>query len=236
MMIKNSARVLLDKVLLRFGCHIMPSSTHMISDRLTGLPKPKVIVDVGVGRGTPELYDAFSDQQLVLLEPLREYEPVLSKICTTRQNCSYLITAVGADNTVREINVEPEDWQLSSLVARSALTSTSGYAQPRQVRVATLDTIVSNLSLSGPFGLKIDTEGYELPVIMGATEFLRNTLFVIAEVSIMRRFENSYTLEEFVASMYERGFRVFDVLNIFQPETSGTRYLDLVFLRHDCMP
>lgn len=43
-----------------------------------------------------------------------------------------------------------------------------------------------------PFGLKVDTGGADPDVVEGAHEFLRETEFVIAEVSIAERFEGGY--------------------------------------------
>ena len=55
--------------------------------------------------------------------------------------------------------------------------------------------------------LKIDTEGYELNVILGATETLKSTEFVLAEVRHNHEsFEGVYKLHEFVNAMHDNGF------------------------------
>jgi hypothetical protein len=40
---------------------------------------PRTVVDVGAGRGTPQLYEAFPEAYHFLVEPLTEYESDLSK-------------------------------------------------------------------------------------------------------------------------------------------------------------
>ena len=198
--------------------------------RISRLGSPATIVDVGVGAGTPELYKAFPDAGLLLIEPLAEYEPHLKAICASRPRCRYALAAVGARKDTRSIQVVPGFLEHSSFLTRTPLAATYNLVEERVVNVTTLDTLMAELSPTPPFGLKIDTEGLELDVIRGATAFLRETEFVIAEVSILKRFESSYTFAEFISEMAARGFEVFDVLQVVRPDPSGTRYVDLAFV------
>ena len=61
-------------------------------------------------------------------------------------------------------------------------------------------------SFQSPFGLKIDTEGFDYQVIQGARNFLRETQFVIAEVNVAKRYEGGYSFAEFIAIRDENGF------------------------------
>ena len=44
---------------------------------------PYTIIDVGVAKGTPDLYDVFPDSFFYLIEPLKEFESDLIKILRT---------------------------------------------------------------------------------------------------------------------------------------------------------
>jgi hypothetical protein len=57
-------------------------------------------------------------------------------------------------------------------------------------------------------------EGYEHHVIEGAEALLRQTSFVIAEVSISARFEGAMSCPEFIALMQGHGFSVHSVLGV----------------------
>jgi FkbM family methyltransferase len=139
---------------------------------------PRMIVDVGAGRGTPQLYEAFPEAYHLLVEPLTEYESDLRRVLEPYHG-EYIFAAAGATNTRAFINVEPRP-MLSSFLARTNLTSTGKQVEKREVAVKTLDTLVEEYGLESPFGLKIDTEGFEDQVIRGATNFLRRTEFVAA--------------------------------------------------------
>jgi hypothetical protein len=66
---------------------------------------------------------------------------------------------------------------------------------------------------SGPFGLKVDAEGYEHVVVEGASQLLTQTEFVIAETSVSDRFEGGARVDEFIALMRDHGFAVADLLS-----------------------
>ena len=59
----------------------------------------------------------------------------------------------------------------------------------------------------GKIGIKIDTEGYELNVIKGAQNTLKDTGFVIAEVRHNHKsFSEQYSLHEFIEIMNKNNF------------------------------
>jgi hypothetical protein len=79
--------------------------------------------------------------------------------------------------------------------------------------MTTLDALLAEHHWEPPFGLKVDTEGYEQDVIKGAAELLGQTQFVIAEVNVTKRFEKSYSFAEFVGLMESHGLHLCDILD-----------------------
>lgn len=184
---------------------------------------PALVVDVGVNQGTPQLYRAFPHAELLLVEPLHESEAYMRDLLTRRKG-SYVLAAVGSQPGTATITVDRRRPGKSSLLERTALTNDAHDEKERRpVPVTTLDALLRERELRGPFGLKIDTEGFELEVIRGATEFLKQTQFVLAEVSIGARFEGSYTFAEFIGEMHERGFGACHVM------TPGKAYSNVLF-------
>lgn len=96
------------------------------------------------------------------------------------------------------------------------------------VEVHSLDYLVAANDLRGTFGLKIDTEGFEMSVIRGATKTLKQSAFVIAEVSMKERFAGGYTFRQFINEMAIHGFEAVDILSF--PRHSN--YFDILFLPH----
>ncbi len=56
------------------------------------------------------------------------------------------------------------------------------------------------------------------------------TEFVIAEVSVARRFEGSYSFAEFIDAMSREDFRLDDILTVERsPKAGGSLFLDAMF-------
>lgn len=186
---------------------------------------PRTVVDVGVADGTPQLYEAFPDAYHVLIEPLKKHEPSLQSYLKTHRG-EYFLTAIGVRDGRAVIDVVPANPGKSSFLQRTELTATDDPVVKREVPLAKLDSLMRRHNFQAPFSLKIDTEGFEYQVIEGASDFLRMTEFVIAEVSIARRFHGSYRFSDFTELMNENGFFLWDILNVV-----GKRYVDAVFRR-----
>jgi FkbM family methyltransferase len=168
----------------------------------------------------------------VLIEPLKENEPHLQRILREYKG-EYVLCAVGDREEELTINVEPNARNKSSLHARTDLTSTGDLLERRKLPVTTLDTLMKKHNFQPPFGLKIDTEGHEYQVVEGASEFLRATQFVIAEVSVAKRFAGSYSFSEFIEIMDRSGFSLYDILKIkkTKPPLSKLQFVDAMFRR-----
>jgi FkbM family methyltransferase len=198
---------------------------------------PATVIDVGAGRGTHQLYEAFPDAYQVLVEPLQEFEHHLEKILTQYRG-EYLLTAVGSADGEVTIGVN-EGCLFSSSIKGIEWYRPNPQAPvvERKVPMTTLDKLYEQRRWTPPFGLKIDVEGFEDHVIRGAEKLLTETQFVIAEVSVAERFTDSYTFAEFVSMMDERGFVVCDVLDAPRPRRDRELwFMDLMFWRKDSLP
>jgi len=193
---------------------------------LSKICSPKTVFDVGVGRGTPELYGAYPGAKFILVEPLSEFGPALEGLAR-ELNCVVCRKAVGEKAGTISINIE-NDPQTSSVCDRPRTDSPD---KTRSVEVTTLDAILAeNPGLSSPVLLKIDVEGFELQVLKGAAELLNISEIVIVETSIAKRFEGGTVLEDVVEFMRSRGFRIFDFLTITRREdVPGAHMVDVVF-------
>jgi FkbM family methyltransferase len=194
---------------------------------------PATMIDVGAGRGTQPLFDAFPDAYHVLIEPLEECQPTLSEHLMKYRGEQLAVAAGDADATA-EIHVDTETtWMNSSMLERPWLKpEENAKFETRPVPMRTLDGLLEERKWTPPFGLKLDTEGYEARVIAGAESLLSMTQFVIAEVLLTGMFGGSYTFAEFISLMDSRGFALIDILDGFKSAMNqGMVYLDALFAR-----
>lgn len=199
---------------------------------LSQICQPRTVIDVGVGHGTFPLYEAFPKARFILIEPLKEYEDSIGKIAK-KYNCDIHYKAVGDRECKLEINIDTGKLTRSSFMDRTSLTRTGNPLEKRTVEVTTLDTIFrESHTLEGPILLKIDTEGHELSALEGAESLLQVVDIVITEVSIAKRFKNSYEFEDIISYMNENGFHVFSFLTMYHPKGEvRQRFADVVFKR-----
>lgn len=221
----NEAAVRLEKI-LKDKKHVLPgwSPTY-----LSQLGLMKTIIDVGVLRGTPSLYKAFPDAYLVLVEALPNYREVCEELIKDRPGELHNVAAGSYDGEI-EINFLEEAPARSSVLTH--IVGGTATRTKMNVPMRKLDTLFSGRNLEGDILLKIDTEGYEMEVLKGASELLPKVKFVIAETSVRRRHENSYLFADLITFMRSKGFDVFDVITTTRsaPNAPGASIIDVVFL------
>lgn len=179
------------------------------------------IIDVGVGHGTAELYDAFPNCRFVLVDPQREAASLLR--C---KPAKYIFVNKGLAASPGTLVLKEQEVGKTTFLQRTPLTQSPTLAE-YEVQVTTLDELLDSLEFQGPIGIKIDTEGYDLEVIKGLNRYWSVVQFVICEASVRRRFVGSYQMSELVSHMLSQGFLFFNFLN---PASVRPRYYDILFV------
>jgi FkbM family methyltransferase len=186
---------------------------------------PSTIFDIGVNEGTPWFYQSFPDGRKVLIEPRQDSLDTTLKAFPEFEFETFCC-ALGSENSTATLNVVARPgW--SGIPERAAIAAAE-VEETVEVPVRRLDEIATEFS--GPFGLKIDTEGYELEVLKGAAGIMQQCEFIIAEVSVMKRFQNGYRFSDIISFMREFDFELLDVLN---PQRRPTRFMDCMFVKYD---
>ena len=193
--------------------------------------EPKTIIDVGAADGTPGLYDYFPDADLLLIDPLEEHMPALREIGRKHARAKITLGAAGAAPGEIAINVYP-----NRLTGSSCMVDPCGIGSARRVPMITLDGECAARGLRAPYLIKVDTQGFELEVLRGATAVLAETEIVILEVSFFRLFTSNPIFSEVILFMAERGFELYDFLgSSTRPLDGALAQADVVFARRTGM-
>ncbi|MDF0518085.1 FkbM family methyltransferase [Bradyrhizobium yuanmingense] len=195
------------------------------------LPKVKTIIDVGVAYGTPDLYAHFPDAELILVEGSPEFHSFLQSQVLGSRKGRLVKFAVGSSSGSGYLRLNGPG---SSLLTASRMTGLyNKELETVEVQIRRLDELVSADELKHPTLLKIDTEGFELEVLKGSEALLPNIDFIIAEVSLIKRFQKSYQASEIINWLQEREFQIFQIIDCI-PDSKGIfRYADFVFARRE---
>ena len=192
--------------------------------------KPQTIIDVGVAYQTSELYQAFRDAHILLIEPLVEFEPFLGKICA-EYSAQYILAAAGETPGTVLLNVRADKVGSSIL---SEVQGSSVDSCPRTVPVITIDEACLERNLRGPFLIKADVQGAELQVLAGAKRTLQETEVIILEVSLFGFWIGGPQFYDVIAYMKECGFVAYDLCGfLYRPFDNALCQVDMIFAREN---
>ena len=234
---RTLARRALERMLLRFDYRLadMKSDPLGLGGACAMLTQmgftPKTVVDVGVGPGTPWLYEAFPSARFELFEAIDSFRPEIEQ-ATRGLDAGLHFCALGeAPSTlIIEFNRATPTSSTMAKYEPSYLKPAMGVVE-KEVAVRTLEEFGP---FAGPVLLKLDVEGYEAHVLRGAGRALDNVEVVITEASVMRRTKAEPSLAEFLGLLESLGFALINIAEISPVSRGGPiAYMDLVFVRHE---
>jgi FkbM family methyltransferase len=188
--------------------------------------QPGTIIDVGAASGqwTLMAMDYWPGAQYRLIEPLQEQKSVLDALRAQKANVHYHIAVAGARAGEISFNVS-SDLDGSGVYEENA-------PDARKVPVMRIDDIVAGSK--GPYLLKLDTHGYEMPILEGATQTLQQTLALIIEVYGFRVSPTCLLFHELSQKIDSFGFRLVDMVDVTRRKKDNAFWqADAIYIRKD---
>jgi FkbM family methyltransferase len=202
-----------------------PADMHTAMQR-RALPRIATVIDVGAsdGRWSREMMRHYPAANYLLIEAqARTHGEALRQFHATHANVSYELCAAGNQNG--QIHFDASD-PLGGQALPEAY-STNDIVVPME----TVDALVSNRGLSGPFLLKLDTHGFEVPIFEGARETLPQCAMLIVEAYNFTVCAGSLRFYELCPYLDARGFRCVDIFDLLvRPHDQALWQMDMVFL------
>lgn len=191
----------------------------------SGIPI-KTILDVGASNGSwsIECMQYLTATEYVLFEPQPVHEPDLEAFkCNSEQNITLIKKAVGSTEGVTFFHAsDPFGGALSSVDGKDMI----------QVPVTTIDRVVQEHSLNGPFLLKLDTHGYEPSILTGAVETLEHCSVLIIEAYNFHITSEALLFWELCVELAKKGFRCVDVVDLLHRQVDSALWqMDIIFIR-----
>lgn len=183
---------------------------------------PDTIVDVGAFEGgwSQMVHDIWSGAAQVMVEANPTKEPAL-KAVAERLGARLEIALLGPED-----GVEKDFYVMES--GSSVLPENSPSARDvHTIPTRRLDTLLGE---GGVDLLKLDVQGFELEVLKGAPETLKQVQAVVLEVSLLEINAGAPLMAEVVAFMKAERFEVADLLEVHhRPLDKATNQIDLLF-------
>jgi FkbM family methyltransferase len=184
------------------------------------------VLDVGAsdGRWSKLCMAAYMDSHYVLYEPQDCHSESLNAFKSEFRDKSTIIKkAVGGKEGKIYFDVtDPFGGSLRD--SKTACTE--------EVDLTTLDKTIEENALQGPFLLKLDTHGFEIPILKGFENNLENCNALIIEAYNYNIEPESVTFWELCNYLFQRGFRPIDLVDIMYRQYDDSLWqMDIVFIK-----
>ena len=198
-----------------------------------------LVIDVGANDGqfSLELRAGGYSGQIVSVEPMTSAHERLSDL--SQGDSAWHVhprCAVGDKTDVIELNIAGNSVSssvLPMLASHSNAAPESAYRGKETVPLTTLDLILPKyLGQSNAPLLKIDTQGYEWQVLLGAKEMIPKVRGVLMEVSLIPLYDGQHLWQESISQLEAEGFVLWALEPVFIDHSNGrTLQMDALFFR-----
>ncbi|HSA80456.1 MAG TPA: FkbM family methyltransferase [Geminicoccaceae bacterium] len=211
------------KVAQHLVAHALSTPAALARIAARGL-EVRTVIDVGAsdGRWSLQAEDVWAGARYHLVEANRVHEDRLRRLCARKPEYSYSLLAAGpTDGTVPFDDGKP-------FGGRAAPDDGAPHAVVPQ---RSLSSLVAELGLAPPFLIKLDTHGYEAPILDGAASLLRDTNLFVIEAYNFPLPPDGLRFHQLCGLMAERGFNVIDVSEPLWRSKDGALWqFDLFFI------
>jgi FkbM family methyltransferase len=184
------------------------------------------VIDVGASNGSwSEVCMRYlPDAKYLLVEAQPGHVPRLKEFCGKHANSQFLLAAAGNQDGYCYFDDSDPFGGLASNEANEACRT--------KLPMVRLDSVIARDNLPGPYLLKLDTHGFELQIIQGAEELLRNAELAIIEAYIFRLNDEALLSHELCMEMDKRGFQLVDFSEpMWRAKDQALWQWDLFFVR-----
>lgn len=186
------------------------------------------VIDIGAsdGKWSKETMGIFPDASFLAVEPLTEQTEALETLKRKSDRFDYASCVAGETDGQEAVLSVSDDLDGSSI--------DGGGGKDRTIRVRTIDALTSEKKLDGPFLLKFDTHGYEIPILNGAKNTLKRTNIIIMEVYNFKITKHAKTFHEMCMFLEGLGFCCYDMAGpMLRLYDKAFWQMDLFFCRAD---
>jgi FkbM family methyltransferase len=186
------------------------------------------LIDVGASNGSWSKTFAryFPGRHHLLIDANEVHVPELTKVCEENPDWHYMLAAVGGKNEELYFDAsDPLGGHLSKHIHNENYRSCTS---------TTIDDLLQKQPLPGPFIIKLDTHGVEIPILTGSANALRQTNALVIEAYNFSFSEPAVPFWDLCRYLFDLGFRPLDVFDLLYREVDNAFWqFDLLFVRSD---
>ncbi len=186
--------------------------------------KVNTVIDIGAsdGRWSLDCLSLFPGAQYLLVEAQKEHENSLRSVVEVHPNFEYVIAAAGRGEGKVYFN-------------NDSLFGGTAFSEPIdggiEVLMTSIDHEVKTRELASPYLIKLDTHGFEVPILEGAKETIKHASLVIIEAYNYRLLKDSLKYYELCVYMEKLGFSTIEMVDVMLRQHDASFWqMDLFFI------
>jgi FkbM family methyltransferase len=172
---------------------------------------------------------------IISFEPLPDAYEQLAEAARLDGRWTALRYALGATNCHSTIHVAGNSWSsslLPMLPGHTKAAPASAYVDEKPVEVRTLDSLAGQLCADARrVLLKVDTQGFTLAVLEGASEMLARVAALNVEMSLVPLYEGEPLIDRIAQYLYARSFRLVHLAPEFVTPSGEQLQVNGIFVR-----
>lgn len=211
------------------NAHSPDTSFKAMLGRLANRHIPiNTVIDVGASNGcwSKEMMKVYPSADYLLIEANPLHQPDLESFIASNDNVEFTLSVAG--DRVGSVYFDDSD-----LFGGTASLEAGG-TMAKTLPSTTIDVEIKDRALSGPYLLKLDTHGFELPILEGASESLKLCNILVIETYNFNLTGDCLMFWEMCTHLASLGFRPLDIVEpMFRPKDQAFWQIDIVFARDD---
>jgi FkbM family methyltransferase len=185
------------------------------------------VIDIGASNGAWSLaaMPFFPRAKYLLIEAQQVHEPHLKSFTAAHANAQYVLKAAGE---------KPGSVFFDAADSFAGQARTSMAPGLIEIPVTSVDHEVAARVLPGPYLLKFDVHGFELPILRGAEKTMAQTDLIVMECYNFKIADEMLLFYDMCRYMDEHSFRVVDISEpLWRYRDNAFWQMDFFFVRSD---
>ncbi len=232
---KNKLFWIIKKLLNRAGYDI--TKYHPSYDILLQKYDFKTVLDIGANDGqfATDIHKRLPKAQIYSFEPLKESFAKLSENMSEVKNFKAFNFALGEQSGTMEISrsaFSPSSSLRKMASLHKEIYPKSAMSVKEEITIKRLDDVLSGIKFEKPLLIKIDVQGYEDKVILGALKTLPLATMIVTETSFVTLYEGQPLFGDIHDLLRPLGFSYHGSKERhWNPKTGEVLYEDSIFLK-----
>lgn len=200
-------------------------------------PEVKTIIDVGANQGQFALAagEIFPDANIYSFEPVPEVFDILKKNTESAGNIRVFNTALGSE--AGQIKFYKNDFSHASSAFpihnnQVEMLPETSHTTEITVGVDRLENFLRKIELKAPVLLKLDVQGFEKEVLLGAGD-MTGIDYLLFETSFMPMYQGEPLFDEMHSFVKEKGYEPVAPLGFMELQNFKIPQMDLLYRRKD---